>query len=88
MRLDRLKPHRVLDYLIDQHNLKNDAELCRVLGFAPPYISKIRSKKIVGSASFAMAIHEVFGLSFDELRELGGPDFVAVEPPTKTVEGA
>lgn len=86
MRLDRIKPHPVLDYLIDQYGLKNDAGLRKALGFDAPYISKIRSKKIVSSPALAVAIHEVFGLSFDQLRKLGGNEFVGIDAPTKTEE--
>jgi hypothetical protein len=37
-------PNKLLDTLIEKMNLKNDAELCRVLEVQPPIISKIRHR--------------------------------------------
>jgi hypothetical protein len=38
-------PNPLLDTLIQRMQLKNDAELCRVLEVQPPIISKIRHRK-------------------------------------------
>ena len=63
-------PTRVVDKLIDIKHLRNDAELSRLLGVAPPTISKIRSGKSGFSAAIVLRIHERFGLPVAELRAL------------------
>ena len=37
-------PNKLLDTLIERLNLKNDADLCRLLEVQPPIISKIRTR--------------------------------------------
>jgi hypothetical protein len=81
MKENRLPPHPVLDEVIQKFNLRNDAHLCQVLGFSPPHISKIRSRKIPSSPMLALAIHEKFGMSFASMRELDGGLFVGVAAP-------
>lgn len=76
------KEHPVLDEVILRFNLRNDHHLCQVLGFAPPYISKVRSRKIPSSPLLAVAIHEAFGMTFAEMRELDGGQFVGVAAPS------
>lgn len=73
--------HPVLDFLLDRYNIKNDAELCRLLGFDAPYISKVRNGVLPRTPAMALAIHEVFEISFAELRNLSA-DFVGVAAPT------
>lgn len=77
-----IMPHPVLDELIQRFNLRNDQHLCKVLGLAPPHLSKLRHGTIKSSPEVALAIHEVFGISFAEMRELDGGMFVGVAPPS------
>lgn len=77
------KPHPVLDELLTRFNVKNDRQLGLLLGFDAPYMSKIRYQKFGRTPNFALAIHEVFGMSFAEMRELGGANFVGVDAPVK-----
>lgn len=60
--------HALLDYLIKQYQLKNDAALCRTLGFHPPLISKIRSHKLDVSDSVILRIHEKLGMDVQLIR--------------------
>lgn len=78
------QPHPILDELIARFNLRNDAQLSRVLGFDQPYISRVRSRKIPHSPILAIAIHEVFDMSFAEMRALH-PEFIGSEAPVKYV---
>lgn len=65
-------PNRLFDALIDKMQLKNDAQLCRVLNVAPPLISKIRHRRLPVGGSLLIRMHEVSGLSIAELRQLMG----------------
>lgn len=65
-------PSRLLDTLISNLRLKNDAALARVLEVAPPVISKIRHHRLPVGASLLIRMHEVSGLSIRDLRYLMG----------------
>lgn len=65
-------PHNLLDKLLQLGRLKNDAALARKLGVAPPVISKIRNLRLPVGDSVMIRIHEEFGLSVKEMRELMG----------------
>jgi hypothetical protein len=60
--------HALLDYLVSEFKLKNDAELCRRLGCFPPLISKIRSHKLDVSDSVILRIHEKLGVDVKVIR--------------------
>jgi hypothetical protein len=65
-------PNRLLDTLVQNLNLKNDAALSRALEVAPPVISKIRHHRLPVGASLLIRMHEVSGLSIKDLRYLMG----------------
>src|SRR3712207_5444384 len=65
-------PNRLLDTLIENLRLKNDAALSRALEVAPPVISKIRHRRLPVGASLLIRMHEVSDLSIRELRILMG----------------
>ena len=65
-------PNRLLDTLIENLRLKNDAALSRALEVAPPVISKIRHHRLPVGASLLIRMHEVTGMSIRELRDLMG----------------
>jgi hypothetical protein len=52
-------PNRLLDTLIENLRLKNDAALSRALEVAPPVISKIRHHRLPVGASLLIRMHEV-----------------------------
>ena len=62
----------LLDAMLHQLGLKNDAALSRRLGVAPPVISRIRSGKLSVGASMLIRLHEESGLTIRELRDLMG----------------
>ena len=63
-------PNKLLDTLIEKMNLKNDAELCRVLEVQPPIISKIRHGKLAVGATILLRMHEKAEITIRELKEL------------------
>jgi hypothetical protein len=65
-------PNRLLDTLIENLRLKNDAALSRALEVAPPVISKIRHHRLPVGASLLIRMHEVSELSIRDLRYLMG----------------
>src|ERR1700687_2843678 len=65
-------PNHMLESLINQLQLKNDAALSRALEVSPPVISKIRHRRLPVSASLLIRMHEVCGLSIRDLRHLMG----------------
>lgn len=65
-------PNRLLDTIIDNLRLRNDAQLCRVLEVAHPMISKIRHGHIPVGAAMLIRMHEATGLSIRDLRYLMG----------------
>lgn len=67
-----LNPNALLDHLITQLGLKNDAALARELDMAAPVISKIRHGRLPIGASFLISAHEVTGLPVYQLREIMG----------------
>jgi hypothetical protein len=68
----KYEPNRLLNALLDQLHLKNDAALSRALEVAPPVISKIRHHRLPVGASLLIRMHEVSGLSIRDLRYLMG----------------
>lgn len=65
-------PNRLLDALLQNMRLKNDAALSRMLEVAPPIISKIRHYHLPVSASLLIRMHEATGVSIGDLRFLMG----------------
>jgi len=69
--------HAMLDYLIVQMKLKNDAALSRILEVAPPVISKIRHKKLTFGPSLQIKAFELINegkeklvITFPKMREM------------------
>lgn len=53
-------------------SLKNDAELSRTLGVAPPVISKVRNGTLPLGAVLLIRIHELTGIPTQEIRSMSG----------------
>ncbi|AMP15771.1 hypothetical protein [Collimonas pratensis] len=62
----------MLDVVIEQQNLKNDAALARVLQVAPPIISKARNEIQPLGSSLLVKLHELTGKSTIEIKALAG----------------
>jgi hypothetical protein len=65
-------PDALLDALKVRLNLKNDAQLSRVLHVAPPIISKLRHRRLEVSDTLLVRIHDVTQLSINDLRKFMG----------------
>ncbi|MFA9219265.1 MAG: hypothetical protein ACEQSK_19475 [Sphingomonadaceae bacterium] len=65
-------PNRLLDTLIENLRLKNDAALSRALEVAPPVISKIRHNTLPIGATILIRMHEISDVSIKDLRGLMG----------------
>lgn len=70
--LSQYNPNRLLDVLLENLHLKNDAALSRALEVGPPVISKIRHHRLPVGASLLIRMHEVSELSIRDLRYLMG----------------
>jgi plasmid maintenance system antidote protein VapI len=62
----------IVDALIKKLKLKNDAELARMLHLQPPVISKIRHGVLGLTGGVLVRMHDITGLSIDELRTAAG----------------
>lgn len=59
---------KLLDTIIAENHLKNDAALSRFLDWAPPAISKLRYNRISVSAEMIIRIHEKTGKSIADIK--------------------
>jgi plasmid maintenance system antidote protein VapI len=62
----------MLDVVLEQQNLKNDAALARALQVAPPIISKARNEIQPLGAALLVKLHEFTGKPTKELKALAG----------------
>ena len=60
--------NKLLDSLLVDNALKNDAALARALEVAPPVISKLRHGRLAIGSTLILAIHETFGVPVAEIR--------------------
>ncbi len=67
-------PNTLIDFVINNLQLKNDAALADRLGVAPPVISKVRFFKIALGPSLLVRMHEETNITVKELRALMGDD--------------
>ena len=73
-------PNGLLDAVIAQHQLKNDAALARLLDLAPPVISKLRSFKMPVGDSFVLRCIETAGLTLPQVRQFVPSPYVVAQP--------
>lgn len=62
--------HALLDALIADYEVKNDAALARALDLAPAVVSKIRNRGLNLSGNLIILIHEKFGMPVARIKEL------------------
>lgn len=62
----------MLDIVLEQQNLKNDAALARALQVAPPIISKARNEIQPLGSALLVKLHEFTGKSTKEIKALAG----------------
>lgn len=64
--------NKLLDFLIGEKNLKNDAALAREMKVAPPVISKWRHDTLPFGPTHILRTHEHFGIAGGEIRARAG----------------
>ncbi|MFJ2989990.1 hypothetical protein ACIPF8_19160 [Collimonas sp. NPDC087041] len=62
----------MLDVVLEQQNLKNDAALARAIQVAPPVISKARNEVQPLGSTLLVKLHEFTGKTTLELKALAG----------------
>jgi len=62
----------MLDVVLQEQNLKNDAALAREIQVAPPIISKARNEVQPLGSSLLVKLHELTGKSTKEIKALAG----------------
>ncbi|MCU6501925.1 hypothetical protein LPN04_29455 [Rugamonas sp. A1-17] len=68
----QFNPDALLDDVMQRLKLPNDAALARRLKTNPPYISKIRHRRLPISSLLLISIHEETDVSIRDLRYLSG----------------
>lgn len=63
-----VKQSKFLDWLKEEFNVKNDAQLSRDLEIAPPAVCKVRKGDMPVGASLILRIHEQYGVSVKKIR--------------------
>lgn len=63
-------PNQLLDGLLNHTRARNDATLARLMGVAPPVLSKLRHARLPVGAVFLLRAHDATGLSIAHLRAL------------------
>ncbi|AMO94534.1 hypothetical protein CFter6_1837 [Collimonas fungivorans] len=65
-------PAHMLDVVISNQNLENDAALARVLKVAAPVISKVRNNVLPVGPTLLVKLHEATGMTTREIKALAG----------------
>lgn len=67
--------YQLLDAIISQFELKNDAKLAAFLNINPPHICRLRQGKFNMSGDIILRIYDKTGWSIEKIREcLRGPE--------------
>jgi hypothetical protein len=61
--------HALLDFLIKEYGLKNDAALSKALSVRPSVICKIRGRKMNVSGEMKILIYKKTGMSIEDIEE-------------------
>lgn len=73
------KANDLIDLLIKEMGLKNDAALCRKIGELYPVVSKLRHGKIPVGATFIVRAHVASGIPVRKLIDVAGLNFSPVK---------
>ena len=79
-------PGNLLDGLCHFLKLRNDAQLVRALGVGAPVICKIRKRSHAITHRLLIHIHDVTGLTLDDIRAMGGIPKSNLHPKKKEDE--
>lgn len=67
-----LRQHHLLDVMITELQLKNDAGLARFLQIYPSQISRLRSGRLPVSAGLILRIHDCTNWEIKRIKQLAG----------------
>jgi plasmid maintenance system antidote protein VapI len=68
-------PHALLDAIIAEFQLKNDAALSNFLDVPPPHVSRMRHVRYGISAEMILRVYDKTGWSIEKIRSyLRGPE--------------
>jgi hypothetical protein len=65
-----MRANDLLNVMLKKLHLKTDASLAKVMGVAPPVISKMRHGKLPVGASFLITAEERTGMSIRKMKEM------------------
>lgn len=65
--------NRLIDHLLKEYGMKNDAQLSRELGVAPPVISKVRHHALAVGPALKVRMMEKLGIELRTINELLAP---------------
>ncbi len=72
MHLPSYQPDLLLDFVRQKLGVHTDRAMCKILGFSPVSISKIRHRRIAVGAELLLAMHEETEVPIKELKALMG----------------
>ena len=61
--------HPLLDAIIKEFNLKNDADLARFMKVAPSMVSKLRHRTLSITGDTILRVYDTTGWSIEKIRE-------------------
>ena len=64
------EPHRLLDTIVKEFDLKNDAQLSRFLKVAPSMVSKLRHRALSVTGDTILIVYDRTGWSIETIRKL------------------
>lgn len=67
-----LRQHHLLDVMIREFELKNDAALARFLQIFPAQVSKVRAGRLPVSADLILRIHDCTDWEIKRIKQLAG----------------
>lgn len=71
----------ILDKMLGELKLKNDAALARAMEVAPPVISKMRYGRLPFGPQYIIRAHELTGWTIREIKELLGQKSMPLHQP-------
>lgn len=69
--------NHLLDDVMEEYGIKNDAALCRFLGLTPPVVSKMRRGSLGVSGDTKILIHEKTNMSIADIQRIMREEHIA-----------
>ena len=60
----------LIDHILSQYSVKNDAALAKLIGVHPPTISKMRHGHMPLTPAFILKVHEAFDMPVKEIKRI------------------